>query len=748
MTKASLNKIFRDRYGFVFDSSVTLAAMKKELTKYEHMAANGPLLAAGEYNVSGDFKAITTNNGYSFFKINDKKMTFSEPTGLNDAKLKAIDDFLYKQKRNYVQVDVAAARNANIHFLKIEKRDLRQIKNRDANAKEYDLFKDVSMNEGQCVVDVIMYFMQKHTNMTRAQLVEELKSCVDRDEDSDITELLNVINNDKGYSINTMMRWVATKSDITAYVIDPFGNTISYHVAKTTRVFIACLMNNEHLYVLGDSQKKYLSSQKKIQMNELTFKEGFEDADFCTVQNCLNSTKKVVYVDVNCLSHVINEVIQTTNMIPCPILTHNNLAIKFRHPKTNQVFIASQDYDIRKSICDDLFAQTKYSEFKWNNQTYAQIFDSFLAYTNGKKIIEFKSYYSKEFYDILQIYLFGGYNACMIKGTEWKNGKLPPNMRTFDRRGCYTSCLLNNLDPYPVFSVHDHVERLDADATIPIGWAYISKDAMLGHMKFVLGWYPSFFVKYLIENGYDRTNVTLINKSSSVLPPKFFKKAVKNIQSIAVGTGGAKRIVNSGVGAWGKRVNKTGLTAVTDSEDVALAMLNEYPDLTIDQYSDLFHLNRSKTTPIMSGHVPLRAHIVCMGHILLHKMTQEICDENTIILGYKTDSIQVINPRKEWVLKGCKPKSECAIGEIHEEENKNLYGLHPDEFVGIPYEHKKREFTVVESGLKSFKVDAGAGYGKSFLLLMLYGEAKLLNLKVEKLAWTKNAANNIGGQTL
>ena len=85
----------------------------------------------------------------------------------------------------------------------------------------------------------------------------------------------------------------------------------------------------------------------------------------------------------------------------------------------------------------------------------------------------------------------------------------------------------------------------------------------------------------------------------------------------------AKRIVNPGVGAWGKRYACKGSVAITDSFEVALGMIAEDKDIALTEVGSFWFMRKESKELLYQGHLALREHIVCMGHIKLHEMAKD-----------------------------------------------------------------------------------------------------------------------------
>lgn len=88
--------------------------------------------------------------------------------------------------------------------------------------------------------------------------------------------------------------------------------------------------------------------------------------------------------------------------------------------------------------------------------------------------------------------------------------------------------------------------------------------------------------------------------------------------------------------------------------------------------------------------VPIYRHVLASSYIELDKLYHAVCDENTVVAAYNTDSIKVQNP-KSFVL-----KDKPVPGDIRKEEHSEVKGTFFDDLpIHDAYEFVQPEWKVI-----------------------------------------------------
>jgi hypothetical protein len=350
----------------------------------------------------------------------------------------------------------------------------------------------------ECVIDALLAMLWTHyKSKTREQLTEELGS--------------------PHPSVEQIQKWVESESYsyrdyVSLYILDPLHNTMVCHIAKrSAKVMITCKVNNQHLYAITDAQlRTEIKHYRRLNLAQVEHRVGLtpDNYDFCEDKSTIGEcTKPYILCNISDLSELGRD-IQTEEQTMLRLIGFNASRVSMlEHPITDQIILSAHDYHSRKKVADRLFAQTGYCAFEFVNQTYCQLARSSCLVEVGTLPVET---YGPEQLDILQQHAVHPF-VCR---TSYESTM---QHRSIDMRRCYTSQLLQNNEPYPVFSYSDKKKRYDASKGLPIGEYCIDTVIALanGNMLVRRGWHPRVFVKYCLDKGYiTNDNITHVMKAS------------------------------------------------------------------------------------------------------------------------------------------------------------------------------------------------------------------------------------------
>lgn len=208
----------------------------------------------------------------------------------------------------------------------------------------------INKNEGCCVVDYITWAMRnKFKKFDRQTLVAFFRR-------------------EAGISVREIMNWVATRKDVSCYAIDPFRQVMMSHVAHNTKIVLSFIVNDQHIYPITDPDlKQGISKRGILQLEEVKFsvlsyaEHEYWDMDMTTKM----PSSKIVICSTNDLCALANRVVaETENQIIHMSFTRAELTY-FKHPLTEQIFVAGPDYNERKSILSKLFSENNYIGYRF-----------------------------------------------------------------------------------------------------------------------------------------------------------------------------------------------------------------------------------------------------------------------------------------------------------------------------------------------------------------------------------------------
>lgn len=692
----------------------------------------------GKYLVTFNVKLVLKDIGHVTKRVT-RKINVKEAIEEKELARDEAEDYVSETFHEYHVDQILGV--SQVKVVKNAGRNLRNIPNRQQKLqyKAFPADAVFNRNDGQCVLDMIMASAAKRwPTFTRAKLIRELEAVAEEEEKNFVEE---------GVTVRHLMAWAREKKSVSCWALTPLMEVFEYVVSKHPELNLHFVCNNEHVYPIVDQREKDIISQtKQLSFTDVAMQLGTEDYEYFEEDDAIfDSEAKVVHVNTTDLADALRAVVAETGHIPVGVQTRDSFVTAFQHPVTDQIFMASKDFLLRKHVAEESLKETNYIGFLWKNQSWGALWNAWIECKIGTLPM---STYSRESLRIRELYPHGGYIGMVREVTDEEREQVV----SFDITKCYTASLLQNEHDFPVESVFDDVEPITPqnveEYELPVGKAYVDKSFSLGALKFSLGFYPSFFVDYCLDEGaISPQDVTLVQRASRVIPGKQFRKLVEHLQD-KFDT--AKKLINHGVGAWGRRMQRSGKMAVTDSATVALGMVSQDPSIELTDIGPFWFMRKETKETLMHGHIGLREHVVCMGHIQLHEMQKKVCDENSEVICVNTDSIKVLRPRADFtpvVKKDSKP------GDITLEDKIVLRGRIIAEQRERPrWEHERRstDLLAIEAAFSrpGMKVVGQPGFGKSYMLQQLWQEDKEEELVSEKLAWTKTAALNIGGETL
>ena len=600
----------------------------------------------------------------------------------------------------------------------------------------YKSFKDIPhIHEGQCVIDYLLWEASKkdsRKSWTRPMLQERL-----------------------GDEPDTMMLefFCRTEKNVALYALDPMLKVFSVvEPVETARVWLYFVVNNNHLYPITDDTLRHkITSKKEVNFQDIQmgFKD-FEEVDALDESLVFTSEKNHVIVKgVDDLTAMAGKVMADTQHLVERFSFYDHKLTAFQHPEKEQIFVAGRDWDERKAICDEYYAKHRVADFKFINQSWGKISRTMFDHLYGSIP---PSQYGLEYQEILKAYPMTPYRMCYEKDNK--------AYKSIDIRRCYSSILLGNSEPYPIFSPFDSVEpvTITSAADIKPGEYYIqtywnhpirgeqesetftlSTDIVLSR-----GFYPSSFVKYVLENNYIKpSNIKYGIVARGFLPADTFKPFVEQV--IAEFPDRSKDLINMLVGCFGSLYARNEKAGVTNDLITALATMSLHRDkkAVLNKIGDLHVIRIIEERMKEYGDMPIFRSVIAQGIVALDKLTKDVViPGKTQVLGYNTDAIKI---RGEF--NSDSVSDDCGIGGYHSEcvyfgdTLKPRSGLHPNEldvrdaYVFVPCE--RRESVDTPIGHESALVLGEAGSGKSYQIAKMYEPSDIV------LCFTNLACENL-----
>lgn len=599
-------------------------------------ASQGDILNAGNYIINFDLKIIIVIDDRARF-YNDfisKSVTVSRPTDIDKIIDKIIDDHIGEFYNFVSGVDWEAK---NIKYARQQRLDLGNVKLRGTKLA-YNLLgdlKNININEGQCVLDYILYETcnkDKFKKLTREDLLKFFGTkCIE-----------------SGITTNQIINWAKHMGNVSVHALNPFLVEFKSHVVRDAKLSLCFIVNNNHCYpIIDTTMKKSIAENECLAISNLLYKVSFDDCEYFekTSKSLVwgtASSKKVVLIGVNNLLELVQRIGKVTKHIVLHMKFNKSRVTMFEHPISKQVYVTSEDYNERKKVSEDMLKETNVYNFNFNNQSWTQLSKSYSKYLTGELP---KSDYSNDLLNIIKNYKVSPYIA-KVNGNYNED-----DLEAFDIKRCYTSVLIDNQVDYNVFSIFDNVTPFLETDEMQAGEYYINRNICMADNTIVLsrGFYPLVIVKYWLENNYiNKKDITHKIYSSFSLKADSFKSFANNCYTKWPKE--SKYLVNNFVGDL-NTFNKTkSKGCVTDSLEIAIGTyFNEKVKgctPAIYHVNDLYFLRLDEVKELNSGNIPIWRHIIVSAYMKLDYLYKSVVGANTKVICYNTDCIKVVRPKE------------------------------------------------------------------------------------------------------
>ncbi len=589
----------------------------------------------------------------------------------------------------------------------------------------------INIDKGKCVPDYLLHEFSLHKKYFKYM------------NEKRIIRLLG--GEKKGYTVNDIIELAKTSKYISVHALSPMLEVFSHYTAEEhTRINLCFIVNNDHCYPILDSTfKKQIIYKNKLELGDFTFDIIYDDHSYYSTESEFMRADRTVHpreqrsvclVDTHNLFNLAHRVMSETGNIIQGMKFYYSKLIRFEHPDGTIVEVAP-DYHLRKEVCE-------IDKSTFTNQTWTSVARDIYTYKFNDMT---KSVLSQQMIEIYKTYPVGPYIKRVNEDTESDSDIYGG----FDKCKSYSQVLLENEDPYPIFTPFDDIREFDGNWTA--GEYYIKKTFYLagGTIKLDKGFYPLNITRSCVKKGYiSMSDIKYHNKSMMHLSPDHFKKFVEYCFSIGVSKNDiGKSLVNHFIGYLNKKFHIKEKGCITDSYKMACGTFAEElkngKECFINKVKDLYVIRSTQKEELTETCSPIWRHIICGGIMNLDDMYHKVTDENSVVISYKVDAIFVKNPRKDF-----EPANEDSkkIGDIVSEQwsvfgtsisidTRPKFELKRLEWNRLEYDHSDAAFEELKIG--SYAVIGMSGSCKSYTLSKLYKDTP----KVKVLCFTNKAVD-------
>lgn len=527
-------------------------------------------------------------------------------------------------------------------------------------------------------------------------------------------------------TIDQLIEFIQSLENVSIQVYGPLDQLIAKHQADNAHEFLACRMEDNHLFLLDRSHNASLNKRfqsidigdpvvlMRLLKREFTpkFNWGSEKITANPEQDMFEGEGQLYVVDEHqfedttagrAMSNLMNKAMCGTrtkirkmgwgkkgpnmfevpgkkNMVVCEsdILDRKDLVLYLKSQKEAEVPELTENSLVRSDA------------FEWQGQSYAAI--SRLIYeAMGCSFHTLYSNFRPEHYDMLtKIFKVAPMQDCLIPEENVWRFPLREDVHTYDCVRNYTSILYENTMGWNLFDEFTEVIDLYEvpDEILP-GEYFIRGGFNLGHpgMACREGFYPFDFVQACLDRGFiERNNLTKWMRANHYLPGTHFRKFIEYIYNLPDNGPRQvrhKNLVNFFVGEMCRHKNSQIYNMVTDNKEIVSATVNAFGEEHVTWYDleEDYELE-DIDYPLQLVRVqfdedqrrtayPVVRQVYCMSWIKLADLWRDTMQLGSILLSYKSDAITIQRPRPNIPLVDTKRLED--VGKIHEEE-KHLHG--------------------------------------------------------------------------
>lgn len=609
----------------------------------------------GSYMVSFDIY-------YYHMSLHFKRMISTDITINKTTKyVEIVDNILSKWLNNKIKgnhppkSDIHVTKLDNFQYEKKTNAKLNNIKMKGTKLiyKFLGNIDEIQTSKGECVIDYLTYECSKVQRLKRWNRYLFIKyfgeDCIK-----------------EGISTEQICNWAQCVKYVSVDAMDPFMKVFNSQKScgSKTLLHLTFIVNNEHCYPILDKQLcKSISQTHALKLTDIVFNLKFNHYEFVSDENLkpsiyakseyMNIVKgnykpdyKIILLEKDNLNDIIVDIGKHSNYMVTNMKLKGSHVTCLEHPISKQIFVASPYYNERKSICDTLYNDYKCSCFTFNNQSFLEIAKDYFKFVCKKQL--FNGVYSNDYLNILQ-----NYPKSAFVGQCGDRYKLS-DVISFDVVKAYTHFLIVNNENWGVSTGFDHVVEYDGKLE-DAGEYYIDKVFKIaGGIPLGKNWYSLIFVKYCIENDYiTHDDIKYVIKFGKYVDHDYFKYFAESIYE-KFGSNG-KNLVNHFIGDFGRQSYCSQKGVMTNSFLTAMSCkLNEEEnnnECVIDQFNGNYFIRSYHRETIYEGNIPIFRQVIDLSFMKLDSIYKMLKGENTKVVSYTVDSIKLINPCYDVLMK-------------------------------------------------------------------------------------------------
>ena len=514
-----------------------------------------------------------------------------------------------------------------------------------ANLRRHDL----GVREGTCVLDyiaqeVVLYCQGRVTNPFKGGL----------DDASIRSQFSKICDPDLGVSVSHIEEWITSNGHpIDYFAIDP--STFEVFASRndgTGRLNLVFVVAHNHLYpiTIPALKRKITDGAQKVDPADF----GLFIADTTNFGRCddLDTLvegkfdEDVVYT-VQDLDELHQLIVERCNVVPDQLTVSRGRISGLVHPMTLTMIKRADDWALREGACKVLGGKYPCAEFEFRGQSVSKIARDLARVVVGT--FPASSHSNTEFVD--------DYGAVplvqRLEDIDWRQAQ-DPQFQAIDKKRAYTTAILQNSDPYPIFTAFDDFAAFDG--TFQDGGEYVLHriTPLQGRLRGVTLPAQALcmpLARWLVQNQYLwKGAIRWQRVPKHVLPADTFRPLVEEAQKIedVVGEKAAKLIVNRFVGCLAITHDSSDVAFVCSDFDEACSLIlrNKAEGRKIDfvggaERSEMCAIRVQTKKRRTEDHRPLWTHIIGVATLLVLQKAAGVLRSvpSAKLVGVKTDAL-------------------------------------------------------------------------------------------------------------
>lgn len=554
------------------------------------------------------------------------------------------------------------------------------------------------------------------------------------------------LNSEKdGISVNDIVLWRDTyKHKVSIYALNllykVFKRSVPDFSINNNNIRLCFISGNQHMYpITNEDIKDMIVRQKNVKLSKIIFNNKFDDVHKVDCDHFVEyyefiheietiDINKVILLRNKDLRDVIKDIHHYCKIIVDQFQFRGTSCIHaFLHPKTGHYVTCDDEYDDRKNVCNTFRKKLNIEAFKWENQSYQQLFTSYIKHSYGELPL---SCYNEQTRKILDDFSPAPLNQSVDPVTIELD-----NVVGADVIKSYSSIPRKYLNvPYPVYTIVDSPEPFKPvfydPRDIPVGEYYFDTlELPLGNnngqnLVIPAGFYSHILIKVLLGSGLlqmEQIKYKLVPHCKRHVHINKNLEEAFNYTYNTFDKTQAKTMINHFIGQLNQKYNKEDLGCITNDYKTVCslwtqAQLNNQ-DVSINKVGDLFLVRQHTKTRKIYDKTAYWRQIISCGIANLIEMTMKLKTKKSQVYGFHTDAVFLTYPNEKYH----KLPSKKELNKVNKDDYYKLIGKYTTESVNATayIEPSNEKLDLINYSVtlgKGTLHDGAGGAGKSFLL--------------------------------